>query len=241
VNPALFAAKSQQQPFNPAGDVFVKDAFRVVEHPLEMRHFSKVVRAWDLASTRGGGDWTVGWLMGCTPQGQIWILDEVRGQWGIDEVDEMVVATARADGRGVPIRWETGKAHLGKRENATLERLLIGYDAAGLSDLGDKQVKQNIVAPHQRAGRIVMVSSGVPADPNDDEGAIMEFVKVPGGRWDDRVDAAAVGIAYFGDIGESAIAGAADVMLAEAELAAAAQVSEALPGGHLSELFSGDF
>jgi len=63
------------------------------------------VRAWDLASTEGGGDFTVGSKMGRTKAGGDIILRHVvRGQFAPRGVKQLIAAAMLLDGPGVKIR-----------------------------------------------------------------------------------------------------------------------------------------
>jgi phage terminase large subunit-like protein len=238
-NPVDFMAKYQQQPYSAEGKDFSSSAWRFVDTAPPRSEFRRLVRAWDFAATRGAGDWTVGWLMGLHQDGSIFVLHEVRQRLAIDEVDQLVLETARWDGHEVAVRWEEGKAHLGIRETTHLQQLLLGFDAQPLTKMGDKQQKANIIAIPQRAGRMVLVRSGVPSDPADPDGVVMEFAKYPSGRWDDRVDTGALGVAEFGELGGGAsFLGPAEILNAHQEMEGA--VHTELEPGHLSELFSAD-
>jgi predicted phage terminase large subunit-like protein len=57
----------------------------------------RYVRAWDLAGTEGGGDFTVGVLMGIAKNGVCYVLDVIRSQMSTDRVRRTVKATAEAD------------------------------------------------------------------------------------------------------------------------------------------------
>jgi len=50
----------------------------------------RTVRGWDFAATQGAGDYTAGVLVGMCKQGNIYVIDCIRGQWGPDKVTEMV-------------------------------------------------------------------------------------------------------------------------------------------------------
>jgi hypothetical protein len=71
-------------------------------------------RAWDLAASKGSGDFTVGVLMGLDNQGRFWIVDVTRGQWSPDERNERMRQTARVDGVMVSIRLPQDPGQAGK-------------------------------------------------------------------------------------------------------------------------------
>lgn len=84
-------------------------------------------RAWDLAATHGGGDYTVGWLMGARGTGsaiQCWVLDVVRGQWGADEVRAEIARCKAEDGPKVKVRLPQDPGQAGKAQAGQLKREL---------------------------------------------------------------------------------------------------------------------
>jgi len=73
------------------------------------------VRAWDLAATHAGGDWTVGGLLGKhTPSSGCYIMNVKRKQLSPADVEKMVRTTAEADGRDVTILIEQEPGSSGK-------------------------------------------------------------------------------------------------------------------------------
>lgn len=54
--------------------------------PGEVPPLVAVCLAWDLAATEGGGDWTVGALIGKAANGNLYVLAVIRGQWGASRV-----------------------------------------------------------------------------------------------------------------------------------------------------------
>lgn len=76
-------------------------------------------RAWDLAATEGGGDWTCGYLMGMTgkyPDVKVFITDGRRGQWASDNVKARILAVAEDDGTRPVVRLPQDPAQAGKSQ-----------------------------------------------------------------------------------------------------------------------------
>ena len=92
-----WGALHQQSPSPPGGDVMKKEWFRWVDKPPSE---TRKVRAWDLAGTQDGGDWTAGVLIE-EADGHFYVTDVVRGQWSAGNRDAEMKATAMADGPGV--------------------------------------------------------------------------------------------------------------------------------------------
>ncbi len=142
-------------------------------------------RAWDLASSRGNGDFTVGVLMGVDTVGRFWLADVVRGQWSPDERNERMRQTAVLDGHLVSIRLPQDPGQAGKEQAQALTRLLAGYSVKAIPVTGDKQVRADPFAAQVNAGNVFLMRAPW-------NGAVIEELRqFPSGRHDDVVDAAA--------------------------------------------------
>lgn len=94
-----FLRESQHEVQGAAGFYFDHEAFSTIKR-LPPGVKLRLCRAWDLAATQGGGDWTVGVLMGMAPNGVVYILDVIREQAEPARVKELLLRTARRDARG---------------------------------------------------------------------------------------------------------------------------------------------
>jgi phage terminase large subunit-like protein len=93
-DPQGFASLNQQVPIQLSLASFKTEKFEIIpEAPVNMHR----VRYWDSAATPGGGDYTVGVLMGITEEGRIIVEDVVRGQWAEEDVDRIMRRTAILD------------------------------------------------------------------------------------------------------------------------------------------------
>ena len=191
-NPDMFQSKYQQMPYNIKGELFPVEQWTEVDNPPPDHEFIRIIRAWDLAATQNGGDWTVGLKLGLHNNG-IYVIHESRFREGPDEVRKKMLDTAKTDGNNVWVAWEEGKAHLGKFETASLQTLLVGHIASP-QKMGNKEEKSRIVQTQQRAGRIILCRSGIA----DTHAFKKEFTKAPKGRHDDRIDTLAVGLVALG-------------------------------------------
>lgn len=90
-----------------------------------------VCMAWDMAGTEGGGDFTVGVLMGRDSKGILYILHVVRGQWGSDRVREQIYEQAEVVRQNYPLDYcihltkDPGQA--GIDQSITYTHLLDGF------------------------------------------------------------------------------------------------------------------
>lgn len=95
-----FLQESQHEIHVREGYFFNADAFNIIP-ASEVPDDVQFARAWDIASTHGAGDWTVGVLGGWSKKKKgYYVLDVRRGQWAPDEVETEILAAAVFD-------WET--------------------------------------------------------------------------------------------------------------------------------------
>lgn len=117
-----------------AGLVFDRAWFDIVgARPAQARW----ARYWDKAATAGGGDYTVGTLMG-EAHGVFYVGDVIRGQWSTFDRERLIKSTAQADPPGtvVGVEQEPGSG---------------GVDSARLTITGNAGVA---VLPDRPTGRL---------------------------------------------------------------------------------------
>lgn len=194
------AGQLQQRPAPEGGGLFKREWFKVVDAAPKL---FRVIRAWDTAATENGGDWTCGVKL-CeeyeyrtnpqrpqdkpvlTATGRFFVMDVVRGQWGPDEVDRTIKATAQQDGITVPVREEKEGGSAGKTVITARAKTLVGYDYAGVPVSGSKIVKAKPFRAQCEAGNVFLVRAPW------NEAYIQELCAFPTGKHDDQVDASAV-------------------------------------------------
>lgn len=173
----------QQNPTPREGGMFKVDSW--MRRPTAPDGLQRI-RCWDLAATKDGGDWTVGVLMGRDHEDRFYVLDVQRFRMDGNEVKKQVLATARADGKGVSIRIEQERAGAGKAVIADYRRMLVGYNVIGVRPEGSKEQRAMPYASQQQDGNIYLVNS---------IGWEKEFIEehrvfTANARHDDQVDAA---------------------------------------------------
>lgn len=178
----VWASQFQGTPIRETGNFFKPDQAELLDAAPIIR---QVVRAWDLAATEGGGDYTVGVKMGCDTTGRYVILDVVRGQWGPDRVNATIKQTAVSDGVECHIRIPQDPASAGKNQVLMLSRLLAGYTVTAEPVTGDKSIRASPLASQVNVGNVRAVHG--PWWPAFRE----ELRAFPSGAHDDQVDAAA--------------------------------------------------
>jgi predicted phage terminase large subunit-like protein len=168
------------------GEVFDGEDFVIIQRaPL----LDGEVRYWDLASTQPSEtnpdpDWTVGVRMGLDSKGNPTIVDVVRDRLGPDGVEDLVLETARRDGKAVKVRMPQDPGQAGKAQILTYSKILRGFDFDGVRESGDKVVRAGPLSAQVRRGACSLVAGSW----------IHPFIETlegfPGILHDDDVDAA---------------------------------------------------
>lgn len=182
-SPYVFAGQYQQRPAPLAGGEFKPDGIEVVE---AIPAGTRLVRAWDLAGTKGGGDWTAGGLLGVTPDGRYVIADVVRVQESPEGVEATVRATATRDGKEVSVAIPQDPGQAGKAQIRAFTRLLSGYPVSSKPVSGDKVTRARPFAAQANVGNVLMVRGAWNAALLD------EMRNFPNGAHDDQIDALAL-------------------------------------------------
>lgn len=175
------AGQLQQRPAPRGGGMFQRDDLQIVSGaPAEL---TRVVRGWDLAATRGGGDWTAGVKMGVA-DGRVYILDVRRLQGSPGQVKSAYQACAELDGHSCPISMPQDPGQAGKAQVASIARDLAGYDVHFSPESGSKETRAAPLATQAEAGNLYLVRA-----PWNDS-FVSEASVFPNGRHDDMIDAA---------------------------------------------------
>ena len=179
---STWESRYQQNPTPSEGRMFKADAWRF--RPTAPDGLRKV-RVWDLAATAGGGDWTVGTLMGRSGEDTFYVLDVQRFQKDSAGVKREILRCAKEDGRNVTIGVEQERAGAGKAQVQDLKRMLIGYNVVAMKPEGTKEQRAAPYASQQQDGNVTLVG---PMEEWKD--FLEEHRSFPVGRHDDQVDSA---------------------------------------------------
>lgn len=177
-SPYTFAGQYQQEP-SPRGGGFFKPAN--IEIVPALPEGIKWVRGWDMAATANGGDWTCGAKLGIKDD-VIYIADVRRVQGSPDEVERLIVNTAKMDNCLQSIPQDPGAA--GKTVVSYLSKKLHGLAFKFSLESGDKATRAEPLASQINIGNARMLK----ADWNDS--FVHELASFPNGAHDDQVDAA---------------------------------------------------
>ncbi len=111
-----WSAMYQQDPMASMSDAALGECIKIIDSS-ELPHPSKLkkVRAWDLASTEGGGDYTTGPLLAREINTtNFFILDMQRFRKSSAKVETAVETVAERDGFGIPVWMEQEPGSAGK-------------------------------------------------------------------------------------------------------------------------------
>jgi predicted phage terminase large subunit-like protein len=173
-----WSALYQQNPVPEEGEFFqpdnmpTKDVSDIVDR----------VRAWDLASSRGG-DFTVGVRIGRTRDNRFIIEHVARFRGLPNEVEDKVLATARADGPAVKVSLPKDPGQAGAHQVLSLTRLLAGFNIAASPETGDKVTRAKPFAAQVNVGNVALAGGGWVDAYRE------ELRAFPHSKYDDQVDA----------------------------------------------------
>lgn len=195
VGPRAWAALYQQRPRTEADALFQVGRIGVRDAVPPCR---REVRAWDLAATAASAgrdpDWTAGVRLGRTDAGGLVVLDVQRMRGGPMEVAELIVQTARLDGRGVSVGLPQDPGQAGKQQVAWLTGLLAGFRVVASPETGSKVTRAGAAAAQVAGGVLTVVRGGW------NRAFLDELRDFPAGRKDDQVDALARALAMLADV-----------------------------------------
>lgn len=181
-----FAGQYRQRPAPPDGGVIKPDM--LVEVDAIPGQVVEWCRGWDLASSEGKGDYTVGHKVGRLADGRYILAGGPREQFMTDKRDALIKTTADNDGKNVikqSLPQDPGQA--GKSQVSAFAKLLAGHNVHFTPESGDKVTRATPLASQINAGNVLALK-GPWLKPFKDECRLF-----PNGRNDDQVDAAARG------------------------------------------------
>lgn len=179
-----FQALFQGNPTPREGAMFKVSRFEFID-ASDLPQMVAKVRRWDVASSKGKGDYTAGVLMGVDADGRFYILDVVRGQWATDERNRVMRQTAEMDGTGVRVIVPEDPGAAGKDAALAFTRLFAGFSVATERETGDKTVRADPLSAQVNAGNVTLVRA------EWNPVLIEEYRQFPNGTHDDQVDAGA--------------------------------------------------
>ncbi len=179
----FWSALYQQRPTPPEGEMFRRAQFQVMDSLPQMAY---TMRYWDKAgSVSKSAKKTAGVKIGLSRDGRVFVLHSVNGKWKTLERREVMLQTARADGRGVAIGIEQEPGSSGLDSVADELRMLTGFGAFADSPSGDKDTRLRPFQAQVEAGNVWLARG------DWNEGYIDEMCSLPHGTYRDQADATA--------------------------------------------------
>jgi len=163
LGPFWYAAQCQQDPPASMAGQDLGDKLKII-NKSELPPVSqlKTLRVWDLAATKGDGDFTAGMKISRQKDtGKIFIEDLKHDQWSSKENKDNVKACADADGHGVKVWMEQEPGSSGKTVITDYEDLLKGYSFRGEKATGPIEVRFSPAAAAIGQGIVYMVDDEV--------------------------------------------------------------------------------
>lgn len=182
----------------PAGGLFDRASFIVLDEPPDPSAIIARVTRWDFAATEAPDDAdidaTAGAEMCLTRDGLFVITDMEHGHWAPAAVEKRVRARAHANGPGVPVVIPQDPGQAGKAQVAHYQtNVLPGYPVEGVVETGSKLVRARPFSAAVSNGKVAVVRAPWNLALYDE---LEAFSGADGGR-DDRVDAVAGAYQYL--------------------------------------------
>ena len=188
-DPHVWAGLYQQRPYPRGGGDFKSEWFRIVD--AEPAGISSWVRAWDLAASESPtAKRTAGVKVGKYRDGisNRYHIGDIRyGRWNPGRRNQIILETAKQDGRGVPVVIEREGGSGGMAQGDEIVRLLDGWHVVLVPATGSKELRAGPMAGQASVGNFTIRK----APWNSEFGS--ELDSFPGGPTIDMVDAAAHG------------------------------------------------
>lgn len=177
------AGQLQQRPVPRGGGMFQKDDFQFLDKAPDK--FDNIVRGWDFAASRDGhGAYTVGVKMMALPNGDIVVLDVVRGRWSPGQVKTQVLKCADEDGPWTEQSMPQDPGQAGVAQMQDMAKMLHGYDFHFSPESGAKEDRARPLAAQCEARNVYLVKA------RWNEAFVSELCMFPNGAFKDQADAA---------------------------------------------------
>lgn len=176
-----YASQILQDPVPLGGGQFKTD--KLVYEDQVTKSIIRIIRSWDKAGTKDGGAYSVGTLMGLDTNGEYWIIDVVRGQWGATEREGIILKTAQLDGYKTEIELEIEGGSGGKESGENTVRMLAGYRVHVTHPTGDKESRAYPFASQVGAGNVHILRRNWTRD------YVEEMRFFPNSKYKDQIDA----------------------------------------------------
>jgi predicted phage terminase large subunit-like protein len=200
----VWNAEYQQNPTPPKGSMFKVGRIEIVNAvPAEIAEiewdasdpaaFPEIIsvkrgtRFWDLAGTEKDVDKpdpdSTASALTVVFNDKTYILDVTNDRLEPEQVETLMLQTARVDGVRVKVRLEQEPGQSGKSQVGSYTKLLKGFDVGGIPSSGDKRVRASPLAAQVNAGNVIMLRGPW------NRKFLDQIANFPFGKHDDMVDA----------------------------------------------------
>jgi predicted phage terminase large subunit-like protein len=174
-----FSALYMGKPIDKEGAMFNVDSIKIVDDIPKM---VRTVRAYDVASSSGKNDYSVGVLMGIDINNSYYILDLWREQLGTKERDDKILRISELDGKSIKILLPNDPGSAGKSMTFYWTKMLAGYIVEFVRPTKSKEVRAEPLSVQINNGNVFMKRAIWNKDLLD------EFQVFPYGSHDDTID-----------------------------------------------------
>lgn len=193
-NKRVWRSMFQGRPSAEEGDFFNIGKIQMIASELAAQRRSEcavLVRAWDLAATEAGGDYSVGVLGGMRPDGKVTIFDIKREQVDTAGRDALQLRTAQEDGSDVIITVPRDPG-TGKSVVFYIQQKLKDFTVVARSTSGSKEDRARNFSSCVNSGDCEMaLDDNLPEEKQWNEPAKTEMRDFPLSDNDDIIDAEA--------------------------------------------------
>lgn len=181
-----FSAMYQQEPIAKGGGILKREWFKPDHFVTAIPKGCRFVRYWDKAATQDGGAFSAGALLAFAPDGRVFIVDIVKGQWSAANREARIHQTAQADKQRfgyveIWIEQEPGSGGLESADRTVT--MLAGYTCKKDRVSGSKETRAEPFAAQCEVGNVYIVVGPW------NEAFLEEAGSFPHGKYKDQVDA----------------------------------------------------
>lgn len=188
LDPREFASLYQQSPYIEGGNLIKQSWWQYYDQDEQIRYHSLVISADTAFKKTESSDFSVLLVWGITAEGDIHIIDMVRGKYDFPELKKLMIAT-NAKYRGMGLRGIYIEDKASGQSLIQELRQQSGMSVIPYKVVNDKVARLNAVTPLIEGGRVYIPKKSRWLDDFMDE-----MRTFPSGKHDDIVDALSMGL-----------------------------------------------
>ncbi len=196
-NSRVWNSMFQGRPSSEEGEFFKVGEVKHLSHAeaaTRRQECTIFVRAWDLAATEEGGDYSVAPLIGMSPDKRTTVFDVVRKQVESAGRDQLMLETAQRDGYDVVIKIPQDPGAAGKTTIFHVQQLLKGYQVVVAPTSGSKADRARPWASAVNSGEVEFAPDDhLPPEDQWIQAMTREMRNFPLSEHDDCIDSGADG------------------------------------------------